>query len=165
MGIIKQALDKVDALAAELGGLAELAAIVELKLMGSEKPQAGRWRPAKLEILTPAPEPNRRARRAAKAGKRAAAKKPADPKTAKPKTEKAPKANGGRKPRATEEEMAKRKADVVAAFPKLPVPFAKADVMKLVPDVESRTLALLVKDGKLTQKGEKKNTKYWVKAA
>jgi hypothetical protein len=75
------------------------------------------------------------------------------------------KPKGDRRPRATPEDIASRKSAVMGAAKKLDEWFAKGDIeAKLGEEVDTRTLALLVEEKVLEKKGEKRNTRYRVKA-
>ena len=71
----------------------------------------------------------------------------------------------GRRRRASPEEVARQKDIALAASKALKPGFSKGDVMtKSGSRVDlGRALSLLVADGKLTKKGDRRMTRYWVK--
>jgi hypothetical protein len=91
------------------------------------------------------------------------------PRAAAPRTQPAavarPAAASGRRHRASAEEVQNQKNLALATAKQLPGGFSKGDVMKrsgAKVDL-GRALTLLVSDGKLTKKGDRRNTRYWVK--
>lgn len=76
-----------------------------------------------------------------------------------------PAAKSGRRHRASAEEVQKQKDLALATAKQLPAGFSKGDVMKKSGSKIDlgRALTLLVNDGKLTKKGDRRNTRYWVK--
>ena len=74
-------------------------------------------------------------------------------------------ATGRRRRRASPEEVARQKEVALAASKGLKPGFSKGDVMsKSGSKVDlGRALSLLVADGKLTKKGDRRMTRYWVK--
>jgi hypothetical protein len=74
-------------------------------------------------------------------------------------------ATGRRRRRASPEEVARQKDVALAASKGLKPGFSKGDVMsKSGSKVDlGRALSLLVADGKLTKKGDRRMTRYWVK--
>jgi|SRR5882724_6179448 len=72
---------------------------------------------------------------------------------------------GRRRRRASPEEVARQKEIALAAAKGLKPGFSKSDVMsKSGSKVDlGRALSLLVADGKLTKKGDRRMTRYWVK--
>jgi len=70
----------------------------------------------------------------------------------------------GKRPRATADEVAQRKAAVLKVLSDSPeTKFSKGDIEKaLGSDVDSRTLALLVESGAVKKEGDKRMTRYWV---
>jgi hypothetical protein len=74
-------------------------------------------------------------------------------------------AAGRRRRRASPEEVARQKEVALAASKGLKPGFSKGDVMsKSGSKVDlGRALSLLVADGKLTKKGDRRMTRYWVK--
>jgi hypothetical protein len=72
---------------------------------------------------------------------------------------------GGRKKRSSSDEVQKQKDTALAAAKQLKPGFSKSDVMKKArsPIDLGRALALLVVDGELTKKGERRKTRYWVR--
>ena len=71
----------------------------------------------------------------------------------------------GRRKRASREEVEQQKQLAFSAAKGLKPGFSKSDVMKKAgPSVDlGRALSLLVADGKLTRKGERRMARYWVK--
>jgi hypothetical protein len=71
----------------------------------------------------------------------------------------------GRRKRATAEEVQKQKDIALAAAKGLKAGFSKGDVMKKAGSKVDlgRALALLVAEGKLTKKGDRRMTRYWVR--
>jgi hypothetical protein len=80
--------------------------------------------------------------------------------SAEPRTTKA-----GRKKRASAEEVQQQKATALTAAKQLKPGFSKGDVMKKSRSTVNlgRALALLVVEGKLTKKGDRRNMRYWLK--
>lgn len=76
-------------------------------------------------------------------------------------------AAGGRarRHRASADEVRQQKEMALGIAKQLPAGFSKGDVMrKSGSKVDlGRALGLLVDDGKLTKKGDRRNTRYWVK--
>lgn len=74
-------------------------------------------------------------------------------------------AGGRRRRRASPDEVAKQKETALAAARGLRPGFSKGDVMsKSGSKVDlGRALSLLVAEGKLTKKGDRRMTRYWVK--
>jgi|SRR5579859_2572683 len=74
-------------------------------------------------------------------------------------------AGGRRRRRASPEEVAHQKEIALSAAKGLKPGFSKGDVMsKSGSKVDlGRALSLLVSDGKLTKKGDRRMTRYWVK--
>jgi hypothetical protein len=74
-------------------------------------------------------------------------------------------AGGGRRKRATAEEVQKQKDAALIAAKALKSGFSKGDVMKKAGSKVDlgRALALLVAEGKLTKKGDRRMTRYWVR--
>jgi hypothetical protein len=74
-------------------------------------------------------------------------------------------ATGRRRRRASPEEVSHQKEVALAASKGLKPGFSKGDVMsKSGSKVDlGRALSLLVADGKLTKKGDRRMTRYWVK--
>ena len=74
-------------------------------------------------------------------------------------------AAGRRRRRASPEEVSRQKEVALAASKGLKPGFSKGDVMsKSGSKVDlGRALSLLVADGKLTKKGDRRMTRYWVK--
>jgi hypothetical protein len=72
---------------------------------------------------------------------------------------------GGRRRRASPEEVAKQKELALNTAKQLKAGFSKGDVMaKSGSKVDlGRALSLLVADGKLSKKGDRRMTRYWVK--
>jgi hypothetical protein len=72
---------------------------------------------------------------------------------------------GGRRKRASAEEVEKQKGTALATAKGLKPGFSKGDVMrKSGSSVDlGRALTLLVQDGKLVKKGDRRLTRYWVK--
>lgn len=72
---------------------------------------------------------------------------------------------GGRRKRASSEEVERLKETVVAAAKQLKPGFSKSDVMKKSRSKVDlgRALALVVADGKLIKKGDRRLTRYWLK--
>jgi hypothetical protein len=72
---------------------------------------------------------------------------------------------GGRRRRASPEEVAKQKELALNTAKQLKAGFSKGDVMaKASSKVDlGRALSLLVAEGKLTKKGDRRMTRYWVK--
>ena len=106
---------------------------------------------------TPSPARARTAasRQSARQAKVVAPRAPAPP-TAKP---------AAVRHRASAEEVARLKALALSTGKQLPAGFSKSDVMKRAgAKVDlGRFLTLLVDEGLLTKKGERRNTRYWVK--
>jgi hypothetical protein len=72
---------------------------------------------------------------------------------------------GGRRRRASPDEVAKQKELALNTAKQLKAGFSKGDVMSksgAKTDL-GRALSLLVADGKLTKKGDRRMTRYWVK--
>jgi hypothetical protein len=71
----------------------------------------------------------------------------------------------GRRRRSSAEEVQRQKDVALAAGKALPPGFKKADVMKKSGSSIDlgRALTLLVADGKLTKRGDRRTTRYWVK--
>jgi hypothetical protein len=74
-------------------------------------------------------------------------------------------AGGRRRRRASPDEVARQKEIALSAAKGLKPGFSKGDVMsKSGSKVDlGRALSLLVADGKLTKKGDRRMTRYWVK--
>ncbi len=74
-------------------------------------------------------------------------------------------ANGARRKRASPAEVEQQKALALATAKALKPAFSKGDVMKKSGSRIDlgRALALLVAAGKLTKKGDRRKTRYWVK--
>ena|SRR6266496_4101991 len=74
-------------------------------------------------------------------------------------------AGGRRRRRASPDEVAKQKETAYSAARGLKPGFSKGDVMsKSGSKVDlGRALSLLVQEGKLTKKGDRRMTRYWVK--
>jgi hypothetical protein len=74
-------------------------------------------------------------------------------------------AGGRRRRRASPEEVSRQKEIALSAAKGLKPGFSKGDVMsKSGSKVDlGRALSLLVADGKLTKKGDRRMTRYWVK--
>jgi hypothetical protein len=74
-------------------------------------------------------------------------------------------AGGRRRRRASPAEVAKQKETALAAAKTLKPGFSKGDVMGKSGSKTDlgRALSLLVADGKLTKKGDRRMTRYWVK--
>jgi hypothetical protein len=74
-------------------------------------------------------------------------------------------AAGRRRHRASPAEVAKQKETALAAAKTLKPGFSKGDVMNKSGSKTDlgRALSLLVADGKLTKKGDRRMTRYWVK--
>ena|SRR5260221_11586066 len=74
-------------------------------------------------------------------------------------------AGGRRRRRASPAEVAKQKETAFAAAKTLKSDFSKGDVMSKSGSKTDlgRALSLLVNDGKLTKKGDRRMTRYWVK--
>jgi hypothetical protein len=72
---------------------------------------------------------------------------------------------GGRRRRSTAEEVQRQKDVAFAAAGTLPPGFQKGDVMKKSgSSIDlSRALRLLVADGRLTKRGDRRKARYWVK--
>jgi len=72
---------------------------------------------------------------------------------------------GGRRRRASPEEVAKQKELALNTAKQLKAGFSKGDVMnKSGSKVDlGRALSLLVIEGKLSKKGDRRMTRYWVK--
>jgi hypothetical protein len=72
---------------------------------------------------------------------------------------------GGRRKRASSEEVERLKETVLTAAKQLKPGFSKSDVMKKSRSKVDlgRALALVVADGKLTKKGDRRLTRYWLK--
>jgi hypothetical protein len=72
---------------------------------------------------------------------------------------------GGRRKRASAEEVEKQKGAALVTAKSLKPGFSKGDVMrKSGSSVDlGRALTLLVQDGKLVKKGDRRLTRYWVK--
>jgi hypothetical protein len=107
-------------------------------------------------------------KRSGKPSRKASGPKPV--RTPKPKAEKAD-GEGGKRRRASPEEVSALKTLAMNIATTLTPGFAKGDV-NAKGGVDSlgerldfgRTLSLLVEDGKLIRKGERRNARYWVKA-
>ncbi len=71
----------------------------------------------------------------------------------------------GRRHRASAEEVQNQKNLALATAKQLPAGFSKGDVMRRAgAKVDlGRALSLLVDEGRLTKKGDRRNTRYWVK--
>lgn len=71
----------------------------------------------------------------------------------------------GRRKRASSEEVQQQKDTALAAAKQLKPGFSKGDVMKKARSTVDlgRALALLVADGTLTKKGDRRKTRYWLK--
>lgn len=71
----------------------------------------------------------------------------------------------GRRKRASAQEVQRQKATALTAAKQLKPGFSKGDVMKKSRSTVNlgRALALLVVDGKLTKKGDRRKMRYWVK--
>lgn len=119
-------------------GSAPLNELAEL----SEKPRGGRAAAPVTRGRAPAAAP---APAAARPAKRAAGK--------------------SRRRRATADEVQAQKDLTLATAKKLDGGFSKSDVMKKAGSREDlgRALSLLVNEGKLTRKGERRLARYWVK--
>jgi hypothetical protein len=76
-----------------------------------------------------------------------------------------PTAAGGRRKRASSEEVEHLKEMVLTAAKQLKPGFSKSDVMKKARSKVDlgRALALVVADGRLTKKGDRRLTRYWLK--
>ncbi|MET0591339.1 MAG: hypothetical protein ABW133_01480 [Polyangiaceae bacterium] len=74
-------------------------------------------------------------------------------------------AGGRRRRRASPDEVAKQKEAALAAAKGLRPGFSKGDVMSKSGSKTDlgRALSLLVSEGKLTKKGDRRMTRYWVK--
>jgi hypothetical protein len=74
-------------------------------------------------------------------------------------------AGGRRRRRASPAEVAKQKETALSAAKTLKPGFSKGDVMHKSGSKTDlgRALSLLVADGKLTKKGDRRMTRYWVK--
>lgn len=98
---------------------------------------------------------------AAPRGRAAAAAAPAP--AARPAAKRA--AAKGRRRRATADEVQSQKDLALATAKKLDPGFSKSDLMKKAGAKEDlgRALSLLVNEGKLTRKGERRLARYWVK--
>jgi|GraSoiStandDraft_4_1057263.scaffolds.fasta_scaffold1197185_2 hypothetical protein len=74
-------------------------------------------------------------------------------------------AGGRRRRRASPQEVAKQKETAFVAAKTLKPGFSKSDVMNKSGSKTDlgRALSLLVADGKLTKKGDRRMTRYWVK--
>src|SRR6185295_11652199 len=74
-------------------------------------------------------------------------------------------AGGRRRRRASPEEVARQKEIALSAAKGLKPGFSKGDVMSKSGSKTDlgRALSLLVADGKLTKKGDRRMTRYWVK--
>jgi len=74
-------------------------------------------------------------------------------------------AGGRRRRRASPQEVAKQKETAFVAAKGLKPGFSKSDVMNKSGSKTDlgRALSLLVADGKLTKKGDRRMTRYWVK--
>ena len=111
-------------------------------------------------VATPAAATGRTRGRPARVGRPAVA-------AAAPARKGAPAAAGkaGRRRRASPDEVAKQKDVALAAAKSLKAPFSKGDVMsKSGSKVDlGRALSLLVNEGKLIKKGDRRMTRYWVK--
>lgn len=97
---------------------------------------------------------------------RAAAAPAAAPVAARPaKRAAAAAAKGGRRRRATADEVQAQKDLALNTAKKLEPGFSKSDLMKKAGTKEDlgRALSLLVTEGKLTRKGERRLARYWVK--
>jgi hypothetical protein len=73
--------------------------------------------------------------------------------------------SGGRRKRATAQEVKRQKDVALAAAKALKPGFSKGDVMRKSGSKEDlgRALSLLVADGKLSKKGDRRLARYWVK--
>jgi hypothetical protein len=71
----------------------------------------------------------------------------------------------GRRKRSSSDEVQQQKDSALAAAKQLKPGFSKSDVMKKARSSIDlgRALALLVVDGELTKKGERRKTRYWVR--
>ena len=74
-------------------------------------------------------------------------------------------AKPGRRKRASAAEVQAQKDTALAAAKALKAGFSKGDVMKKAASKVDlgRALSLLVKDGKLAKKGDRRKARYWVK--
>lgn len=74
-------------------------------------------------------------------------------------------AAGGRRKRASSEEVERLKELVLGTAKQLKPGFSKSDVMKKSRSKVDlgRALALVVSDGRLTKKGDRRLTRYWLK--
>lgn len=74
-------------------------------------------------------------------------------------------AKGGRRRRATADEVQAQKDLTLNIAKKLEPGFSKSDLMKKAGTKEDlgRALSLLVNEGRLTRKGERRLARYWVK--
>jgi hypothetical protein len=72
---------------------------------------------------------------------------------------------GGRRKRASSEEVERLKELVLGTAKQLKPGFSKSDVMKKSRSKVDlgRALALVVSDGRLTKKGDRRLTRYWLK--
>jgi hypothetical protein len=72
---------------------------------------------------------------------------------------------GGRRKRSSSDEVQQQKDTALGAAKRLKPGFSKSDVMKKARSTVDlgRALALLVADGELTKKGERRKTRYWVR--
>ncbi len=70
-----------------------------------------------------------------------------------------------RRKRASAEEVQQQKDLALATAKQLPAGFSKGDVMRKsgASSDLGRALSLLVEEGRLTKKGDRRNTRYWVK--
>ena len=71
----------------------------------------------------------------------------------------------GRRHRASAEEVRRHKELALATAKRLPPGFSKGDLMKRAGSKIDlgRALGLLVDEGHLTRKGERRNTRYWLR--
>jgi hypothetical protein len=76
-----------------------------------------------------------------------------------------PAGGGGRRKRASSEEVERLKELVLGTAKQLKPGFSKSDVMKKSRSKVDlgRALALVVSDGRLTKKGDRRLTRYWLK--
>jgi hypothetical protein len=97
-------------------------------------------------------------------GRAAPPKAPAAPAAARPAPAARP-AGGGRRRRASPAEVQRQKDIALTAAKQLKGGFSKGDVMKKSGSKVDlgRALSLLVSDGKLTKKGDRRLTRYWIK--
>ncbi len=77
----------------------------------------------------------------------------------------APPKGFGKRHRATAEEVGRQKDLAMATAKQLPAGFSKGDLMKRAGGKIDlgRALSLLVEEGSLTKKGDRRNTRYWVR--